>query len=169
MKNNLSKGFTLIELVIVIVILGILAAFALPKFADLSTDANEATLQGIAGAAKSAAGIVYSKAVIQGVQSDATANVDIDGDGTNDIATIFGYPSANRTTGLANALELGPDWAYGDTFGGGQLFIAPSKIVGFSGITNNNIPLRSPNCYFTYTPPAGQGQAPSYTFVTSGC
>ncbi|WP_158970636.1 prepilin-type N-terminal cleavage/methylation domain-containing protein [Paraglaciecola sp. L3A3] len=169
MKIQNTNGFTLIELIIVIVILGILAVVAAPKFIDLNKDANIAALQGMSGAASGAANLVHVKAIIQGVVNDPTGNVDIDGDGVDDVATIYGYPSANRTTGLANAIELGEDWAYGDTFGGGQLFISPARIVGFNGITNNNIPLRGPNCYFTYTPPASANSQPTYQFVTSGC
>jgi len=66
MKNN--KGFTLIELVIVIIILGILSATAIPKFINIHSDAKKATLDSVEGAFNSANSIVMNKATIKGLK-----------------------------------------------------------------------------------------------------
>ena len=90
-----QRGFTLIELVMVIVILGILAVSAIPTFVDVSDDARQAAVEGVAGALGSASAINYA------VRSINTAN---------------GVAVANCTD-VASALEGGLDAAYTITTG----------------------------------------------------
>ena len=67
--GGISSGFTLIELIVVIVILGILAVSAAPKFIDLQSDARAATLRGMMGAVKSANSMILGKAVLHGTNT----------------------------------------------------------------------------------------------------
>lgn len=89
-----QRGFTLIELVMVIVILGILAAFALPRFADLGGEASQATVEGARGAVKSASAIAHASCLADGdcdVSAATGETVTLEG---QNVAMVFGYMAA---------------------------------------------------------------------------
>lgn len=88
-----QKGFTLIELVVVIVILGILAATAAPKFIDLTSDAKVSVMKGVEGSIESAISMVHAKAIIDGktTSTDGKNTIEIDG---KHYALVYGYPAA---------------------------------------------------------------------------
>lgn len=95
-NNKAQSGFTLIELIVVIVILGILAATALPKFASLSGDARMASLQSAKGALSSASAMVHGKWLIKPETSYTYDGITV--------AIANGYPTSG-TIALAAGLS----------------------------------------------------------------
>jgi len=90
LKRDNQKGFTIVELVVVIIILGILAATALPRFLDVTEDAHLATVKGIEGAFKS--GVNLWKAHY--VANNKPASASIDGSATIHFNSTNGWPAA---------------------------------------------------------------------------
>ncbi len=107
MKNN--NGFTLIELVIVIIVLGVLAATAIPKFINMKHDASRAVVQSVSATLKAAIGLVNVRKEIDGSET----SVDYNG---NSVALVAGNPKpdARQMRYLLNmdlpSLTWTPNW-----------------------------------------------------------
>ncbi|WP_318507185.1 type II secretion system protein [Photobacterium leiognathi] len=148
-----QQGFTLIELVVVIVILGILAVTAAPKFMNLQNDARTATLEGLKGSIQGAAGIVYGKAAIKGVES-VSSGATVQGDNNEDIALVYGYPAAT-SAGIGKTIVGlegdNADWAMTKTQPGGDSIAYTIK--------NQADTATSTKCSVVYTQ-AGKDSAP---------
>jgi len=143
MKISTSRGFTLIELVVVIALLGILAAFAIPRFASLETEARAATVQGLSGSLRSAAAMSHGLFLATGATP-----VTMEG---NSIDIVNGYP---------DAATIGDTLA--DTTG---FTVTPAAGVTTFEKTGATTPA---NCSVTYTEAAANG-APDIAVDVSGC
>ncbi len=161
-----SAGFTLIELIIVIVILGILAVTAAPKFMNMQGDARKSVLNGMSASIKTAANLVYSKAIIAGVEKQARRVLAIQGVTGDSTDIAFGYPTA-ADTGILEVLDAktsttgaNAEWGRGALNG--------NYIMWPTGVATNAATAITAACYIQYTP-ATSATVPVYTVEATGC
>lgn len=106
---NKQKGFTLIELVVVIIILGILAVTAAPKFINLQSDARASTVKGLESAIKGADSLVHSKSLIAGnetIASTETSAPNVTVATGKTVALNYGHATPVWTDSLENMLDI---------------------------------------------------------------
>lgn len=154
-KIRMDQGFTLIELVIVMAIVGLLAVVVLPRFVNLTGDARGARINGALGSVKSAALIAHGTALARNLGNGATTVL---AEGAN-ITIINGYPTADAAGILAAAQVTAADF----TISGGGAAAGDTITVQATGAVT------LANCQFTYTNPAVAGNPPAYTVDITGC
>jgi len=165
-QQNFQKGFTLIELVIVIVILGILAATAAPKFIDLTGDAKGATLQAVRASVESATAMAHAKAIVAGKKAASGQTIDVNGTAANGKVTlVYGWPDNTLAT-WAELLDV-------DTTSANSSFqvLSGSDVIYWyprdSDVTLTNIEER--NCYVVYPLGTSNNIKPAIDVKFSGC
>lgn len=123
-----QKGFTLVELVVVIVILGLLAATALPRFINVTTDARLASVNGVAGGVRSAAALARAHVMV-----NTSTGGTIQMDGTPVVVNASGYPDGT-VLGIGAALPDPEGWVISHS-AATATYAPPNYAPGTCGLT----------------------------------
>lgn len=144
-----QAGFTLIELVMVIVILGVLSAVALPKFVNLGADARGAAMKAVDGSMRSTNSMIYAKAAVNNLMG---AGATITGTMVPGGPITADYGFAKTTTDLVKVMDLGADFN-----------TATAGIISHKGAAT------PANCSVTYTAATSATVPPVYVVDITGC
>ncbi len=156
MKN--PHGFTLIELVMVIVVLGILSVIAAPKFISLRKDSLVSTLYGMRSAINTAGQETFSMAAVRGLETSASASISSHG---QTIALVYGYPAGGVSSGLSSLIEFpAGDWKQ-------RASVYPGAGVSWHGPLQEDA--GPAQCYLRYRQSTAAGLRPVIDIETSGC
>ena len=154
-RTRKQHGFTLVELVVVIAVLGILAAVALPRFTDLRSSAYVSKAQAVLGTVRAASAITKASAMAANKDCASASGESISAEGTS-IGLVYCYPSLSSIAQAANLSDSSDGISYDSSTG-------VITIVGATKVT------ATAKCQVTYAAPTGTNLAPTIAVDTTGC